>query len=201
MTFTMKTDSSDPKAPIYTIGYGSRQVGELIALLQGYRIAYLLDIRSKPFSKFNPDFNRPALEAHLAGTGIKYVYMGDTLGGRPDLASCYTPDGKVDYASLREKDFYRRGIQRLRDAWQQGRRVALMCSEARPEMCHRSKLIGETLAGEGIEVAHIDENGQALTQPQTLLRLSGGQLGLPGFAAPGLTSRKSYLETGEENDD
>jgi uncharacterized protein (DUF488 family) len=186
--------------PVYTIGYGSRSVAEFVTLLQRYSVAYLLDVRSKPYSKFNPDFTRSQLEAHLTTAGFQYVYMGDTLGGQPDTPSCYTKDGKVNYARVREKEFFQRGIRRLQDAVQKNLCVVLMCSEAKPEMCHRSKLIGEVLTEQGIEVIHIDETGQPVTQQAALLRLSGGQLGFPGFIDPGYTSRKSYLEPGEEDE-
>lgn len=186
---------------LYTIGYGSRHMDEFIHLLREYNIAYLLDVRSRPYSKFNPDFNRAQLEAHLAAAGIIYIFMGDTLGGQPDVASCYTSDGKVEYEKVKEKDFYRRGIARLREAVEKGLRVALMCSEAKPEMCHRSKLIGETLLEQGIEVAHIDENGELISQQEALLRLTGGQLSFPGFLDLGYTSRKAYGMPGEQEND
>jgi uncharacterized protein (DUF488 family) len=188
--------------PIYTIGYGSRSIEAFIQTLKNNQIAYLIDIRSKPYSRFKPEFSRPALEGSIVTAGIKYVYMGDTLGGQPGQASCYTPDGKVDYAKVREKDFYKQGIQRLEAAWAQGLRVAIMCSEGRPEMCHRSKLIGETLAEMNLDVAHIDEHDQLRSQAEVLLRLTDGQMGLPGMTDIGFTSRKSYGSKKEgENDE
>jgi uncharacterized protein (DUF488 family) len=193
-------DNIETEGYIFTIGYGQRQIDDLIALLRQYGIVYLLDVRSKPYSKFNPDFSKAALEGHLTQAGIKYLYMGDTLGGQPDVASCYTSNGRVDYEKVKEKEFYRRGIDRLRTAWEQGLRVALMCSEAKPELCHRTKLIGVTLDEEGIPVAHIDENGKLLTQQEALLRLTGGQLGFPGFLDPGYTSRKTYHSSGEPDE-
>jgi uncharacterized protein (DUF488 family) len=173
---------------------------DFLLLLKQHDINYLLDVRSKPYSKFNPDYSRSQLEAYLAAAGIKYVYMGESLGGQPQVASVYTKDGKVDYEKIKSKEFYRSGIQRLREAWEQGLRVALMCSEARPETCHRSKLIGETLVEAGIDVIHIDENGHPQTQQQVLLRLTGGQLGFPDLFDPGFTSRKRYQTSGEEDD-
>lgn len=197
----MKNDEPVRNRAIYTIGYGSRKIDEFIQILQHYQIAYLLDVRSKPYSKFNPDFTRSQLEAHLSAAGIKYVYMGDSLGGQPDVASVYTGEGKVDYEKVKGKEFYQRGISRLQEAYQQGLHVALMCSEAKPENCHRSKLIGETLVEGGIDVIHIDENGQPLTQQEVLLRLTGGQLGFPDLFDPGHTSRKSYQKSGEGDDE
>ena len=66
---------------IHTIGYGARTLDELLAALQAQRIEYLLDVRTSPYSKFKPEFGREALEAALKARGIRYVFMGDTLGG------------------------------------------------------------------------------------------------------------------------
>ncbi len=92
---------------------------------------YLIDVRSSPYSRFNPEFSQEALEKHLKQYRIRYVFMGDTLGGRPNDSTCYV-DGKVDYAQVREKPFFQQGIERIRTAWEKQLRVALMCSEASP---------------------------------------------------------------------
>src|SRR4051812_26651413 len=147
-----------PNVPVYTIGYGSRTVGALIGLCHVYGIEYLVDVRSQPYSKYKPEFTKDALERHLKEQGIRYVYMGDLLGGRPSDKSCYV-NGKVDYAICREKAFYLEGITRLQKALEKSLSVVLMCSEEKPQECHRSKLIGETLCEQGIEVRHIDEEG------------------------------------------
>lgn len=187
-------------SPIFTIGYGPRSLEQFIQVLRRYQVEYLLDVRSKPYSSFKPEFSREALAEALGTAGFRYIYMGDALGGQPDLPSCYTADGKVDYDAIRQKDFYQNGIARLNSAFQQGRRVALMCSEARPEMCHRTKLIGETLAAQGIDVAHIDEEDRIIDQAAAMLRLSGGQLGFSGWLDDGLTSRKKYRPTEQSED-
>jgi uncharacterized protein (DUF488 family) len=187
--------------PIHTIGYGSRTIEDLIAVLRQHQIAYLIDVRSKPYSKYKPEFSKQALERRIIQEGLHYVYMGDTLGGQPDLPSTRTADGKIDYAKIREKDFYQRGIQRLKDAWSQQLRVALMCSEGKPEMCHRSKLIGASLVAEGIEVMHIDEQGRLVSQQEVLLRLTDGQPGLFDTSQLDYTSRKNYQLTKDEDQD
>jgi Uncharacterized conserved protein len=120
---------------------------------------------------------------------MRYVFAGQELGGRPDAPECYV-DGKVDYDRVRDTDFYARGIDRIRRALEQGMRLALMCSEMKPEECHRSKLIGVTLAEMGIPLAHIDEENEARSQDEIVARLTGGQLDL--FGGPAFTSRKSY---------
>lgn len=176
-------------ATLHTIGYGARTLEELIATLKTHHIEYLLDVRSSPYSKFKPEFTREALELALKPHGIRYVFVGDTLGGQPRDPDCFT-DGKVDYEKVRQQPFFQAGLERLRKAHEHRLRAALMCSEGRPEQCHRSKMIGEALAAAGIPVAHIDEDGQLLTQTQVMDRLTGGQLDF--FGGPALTSRKRY---------
>ena len=127
--------------------------------------------------------------------------MGDTLGGRPDDPTCYDAEGKVDYTAVARRDFYQAGIERLTKAWSQGLTVSLMCSEGKPEMCHRSKLIGRTLTERGLTVTHIDEHDEAISQAEVILRLTGGQLSLFEDTRPGSTSRKSYGPVGREEED
>ena len=89
-----------------------------------------------------------ALKQH----GIGYLYLGDALGGQPKDPDCYA-DGKVLYDRVKEKTFFKEGIARLRRAFEQGRRVAIMCSEGKPELCHRSVLIGAALTELGVPVS------------------------------------------------
>jgi uncharacterized protein (DUF488 family) len=175
---------------IYTIGYGNRTIEEFIDLLNGYQIHYLIDVRSAPYSKFNPDFSKDPLRTILSEHQIGYVFMGDQLGGKPDDERCYTPDGKIDYDKLSRTDYYQAGIARLQKAQQQQFNVVLMCSELKPESCHRGKLIGETLNEAGFEVRHIDENGELINQQAVIQRLTHGQL---SFFEQTFTSNKKYL--------
>lgn len=186
------------KTPIYTIGYGARSIEEFISKLEELQIAYLIDIRSRPYSRYKPDFSKEPLDDHLKKREIRYVFMGDTLGGQPDDPDCYTDDGKVDYEKCRQKSFFQEGLNRLSTVWQQQIAVVLMCSEGKPENCHRSKLIGASLIEMGIKVGHIDENGQVLTQEEVMLRVVGGQPSLFGRSFHKLTSRKKYMSDSEE---
>ncbi|HSG17244.1 MAG TPA: DUF488 domain-containing protein [Anaerolineae bacterium] len=187
------------KTSIYTVGYGARSIEEFLALLEEWGIVFLLDVRSKPYSRYKPDFSKDALERHLKGKGFRYVFMGDTLGGQPADPECYTPDGKVDYAVCRGKPFFQEGIGRLQQAWQQGHSVVLMCSEGKPEQCHRSKLIGPALEDAGIDVMHIDEKDRPLSQEEVMLRVIGGQPSLFGSDFHQLTSRKRHTTEDEED--
>jgi uncharacterized protein (DUF488 family) len=190
-----------PSAPgsrhsVFTVGYGARTLEEFTAVLQTNAIEYLIDVRTAPFSKFKPEFSKDLLQYHVERVGIRYLFMGDTLGGQPKDPVCHT-DGKVDYDKVRAQPFFQNGLERVRKAFDQQRRVALMCSEGRPEQCHRSKLIGEALTAAGIPVCHIDEDGRLLTQAQVINRLTQGQMDL--FGQTSFTSRKRYAPPGEED--
>jgi uncharacterized protein (DUF488 family) len=173
---------------ILTIGYGNRSLDGVINLLRNESVQYLLDVRSNPQSKFNPDFSSEHLGGALRDAGIRYVFVGDTLGGRPSDVSCYS-DGHVVYDRVREKDFFQVGISRLLNAVSQDLRICLLCSEARPEHCHRSKLIGVALCALGVEVLHFGPNGERQSQTEVLKRLESLQGDLFGLS---LRSRRAY---------
>jgi uncharacterized protein (DUF488 family) len=174
---------------IFSIGYGGRSLETLIAQLHRLEVAYLIDVRSSPYSRFHPEFSREPLSKELALRQIRYVFMGDLLGGRPDDPDCYDAKGKVDYQRCRTKDFFMRGIERLRTAHTQGMRVCLLCSESKPWECHRSKLIGWTLQDHGLGVEHVLPDGTLRTQAQVIDQLTAGQGDLFGYQ---FTSRKAY---------
>src|SRR5438876_565201 len=152
---------------IYTVGYGSRSVDQLIALLKRNGIDCLVDVRTSPYSRYKPEFSKDALEAVITECGLRYLFLGQLLGGRPDDAACYA-DGKVDYDRVRTKEFYLRGIDQVLKERERGTRIALMCSEGKPDECHRSKLIGATLVERRIPVVHLDEEGVPLTQEEVI---------------------------------
>ena len=116
--------------------------------------------------------------------------MGDTLGGHPDDEGCYDANGKVDYERVKKTESYQTGIKRLQTAVAQKQCVALMCSEGKPEQCHRSKLIGETMERRNIQITHIDENNELQSQMHIIDRLTGGQM--PLFGEDAFQSRKRY---------
>ena len=179
--------------PIYTIGYGSRSIEQFVEVLRQYKIAYLVDVRSSPYSRYKPEFSKAELASELQRHGIRYLFMGDTLGGRPDDENCYNEDGSVDYEKVKATPFYAEGIRRIQKAFDQKQLVALMCSEGKPEECHRSKLIGVTLTDKGIEVTHIDENDIEQSQDDVISRLTRGQLPLfDDSDKPTFRSRKRY---------
>lgn len=178
---------------LYSIGHGRRPIQAFIAALKSHDIQFLLDIRSKPFSRWNPQFNRPSLQSELSAAGITYVFVGDSLGGRPEDKSCYDADGRVLYDLVKEKDFFKRGLDRLTTAKEKGIRLVLMCSESKPEACHRSKLIGQELLKRQISLKHITPDQQIKSQEQLISEINKGRATVDLFGnSPHFRSRKSY---------
>jgi uncharacterized protein (DUF488 family) len=182
------------KKPLYTIGHGNRKLEDFLALLKEFGIEYLIDVRSQPYSKFNPQYNQNDLKFFLERNGIKYVFMGDNIGGRPKDTSCYDDEGKVDYEAVKTKEFFINGIERLKTAYNKDINVVIMCSESKPCECHRSKLIGRVLNTENIILKHIDENGKVKDQATVINELNKGLSAIDLFGNPiNVTSRKAYL--------
>jgi hypothetical protein len=177
---------------IFSIGYGNRTKEEFLNCLTKYNIKSLIDVRSKPFSKYNPDFNKSVLETVLTDNGIEYEFFGEYLGGRPEDSSSYLENGKVDYEVVRNKTFFRKGIDLLREKFNKKGRIALMCSELKPEECHRSKLIGEFLTNQvQIPILHINEIGDLKSHKEVMTLVRGG-INDNLFDESHLTSRKKY---------
>lgn len=177
---------------IYTIGHGNRTWTTFSRILFNFRCEYLIDVRSFPFSKFNSAFNRSELQEHCRTVGISYVFMGDTLGGRPADTQLYDESGHADYTRIQESNSYAKGIARLRKAAAIPASTFIMCSELNPCECHRSKLIGKTLDEMKIPITHIDKNGCQVTQERVMLDLDGGQGDFFGAGTSTTRSRAKY---------
>lgn len=178
---------------IYSIGHGNKKIDEFISELISFNIKYLLDVRSKPYSKWNPQFNQELLELELEKNSIKYVFVGDTLGGLPKDRSCYDYNGKVVYDLIKEKDFFKEGLNRLKTANYKQVNLAIMCSESKPEECHRSKLIGQELLKDHISIKHIVAYNRIKSQQIVMNELTKGKGTVDLFGNElNFTSRKEY---------
>jgi uncharacterized protein (DUF488 family) len=143
---------------LYTIGHSNIEVEEFVKLLKKEGIEVLVDVRSQPYSKYASQFNKENIMKVLMANDIKYVFMGDALGGRPDDKSCYK-NGNPDYDLIRQKDFYQKGIERLIEGIAKYR-IVIMCSEEDPIKCHRRNLIAKDLHENGFEIFHIRLSGE-----------------------------------------
>ena len=146
---------------LYSIGHSTQSLESLIGLLNLYDIQVVADVRTAPFSRFNPQFNRRDLEFGLKERGLQYVFLGKGLGGRPNGDEFYDPDGHVLYGRMAETSEFEAGLKMLLDGAQQYR-VAMMCSEEDPTDCHRFLLITRVLHTQDVPVVHI--RGEGTTQ-------------------------------------
>jgi uncharacterized protein (DUF488 family) len=142
---------------IFTVGHSTRPIEDFTALLEGYEIQLLVDVRTVPRSRHNPQFNRDALPASLQRAQIDYLHMPE-LGGlrhaRKDSTNTAWRNlsfrGFADYMETPE---FETGLAQLIDE-ARTRRTAIMCAEAVPWRCHRS-LIADALVARGVEVFEI----------------------------------------------
>lgn len=144
---------------ILTVGHGSQSIERFINLLRRNRVEVLVDTRSKPFSARHPQFSQRVLAALLDEAGIRYVFLGSELGGRPRDAALYDQEGKPDYDKIAATQAYRQGIALLEELAKSDEITAIMCSESDYKECHRYKLIARTLTLDGATVRHILKDG------------------------------------------
>lgn len=154
---------------IYTVGHSSHTIEKFLDLLERNGVTAIADVRSSPFSRHTPQFNKDTLSAELKKRGIAYVFVGKELGARPDNPSCYE-GGKVRYARLAKTTLFKAGIERVLSGAQKYR-IALMCAEKEPLDCHRTLLVSRALEQRGVSVVHILADGSTESQEQTMLRL------------------------------
>ncbi len=138
---------------VLTIGHSTLPFGEFLRRLQQHEVTAVADVRSAPYSRFNPQFDRESLAAALKPERIAYVYLGRELGGRSSDRSCYE-DGRIVYDRLARTTAFRKGVERvMRGA--ATHRIVLMCAEKEPLDCHRTLLVGQALHRQGTDVRHI----------------------------------------------
>ena len=143
---------------IFTVGHSNHTWDDFAQLLRQNGIETLVDVRSRPVSRFAAFANNPTLPRSLEREGMRYIFMGDSLGGKPSDRSCYDDAGKPDYDEIRSRDFFRTGIDELTKLADEST-IALMCAEEDPGKCHRRLLIGPSLAEMGVPLSHIRADG------------------------------------------
>ena len=143
---------------VFTIGHSNHPATAFLALLHQHRVNAVADVRSAPYSRFNPQFNRKALQRELAEADIAYVYLGRELGGRSDDPACYR-EGRICYERVAETRNFKDGLRRLAEGMAK-HRIALMCAEKEPLHCHRTLLVGQALDVGGVAVSHIHADGR-----------------------------------------
>ncbi len=155
---------------LFTIGHSNHSSEKFIRLLNDNGIELLVDVRTAPYSRYNPQFNKESLAAALSQNGIEYAYAGKFLGGRPTDLTCYKSrvlpaEGtdylhEVDYPEVMRREWFIKGMDRLLEL-ADGQRTAIMCSEEDPAACHRHHLIAQYLIDQHpeVDVQHIRGDG------------------------------------------
>ena len=153
---------------VLTIGHSTRRIEEFIRLLAAHRVGRVIDIRTIPRSRHNPQFNRETLSRALRRAGIRYTHMSG-LGGlrrpRPDSVNGGWRNASFrGYADYMQTATFRRSLDRCIDLATHDH-VVLMCAEAVPWRCHRS-LVADALLVRGIAVSEITSGIR--TRPHSL---------------------------------
>lgn len=161
---------------VYTIGHSTHTIEQFVSLLKHHDVTAIADVRSNPYSGFNPHFNREALRTALDRARIEYVFLGDALGARSRDRACYV-NGKVSYELLGHTPLFQRGLHRIAHGSAK-HRIAIMCAEKDPLTCHRAILVSRPLGARGIVVQHILEDGSLESHDQAVRRMLA-ELSLP----------------------
>ncbi len=159
---------------VFTIGHSTHSCERFVALLRSANVTAIADVRTSPYSRLYPHFNRDDLREELRLHGISYVFLGRELGGRPSERRFYC-EGVADYDKMAEAPEFNKGLDRVIEGARKYR-IALVCSERDPLDCHRCLLVGRALAHRGVRVNHILDNGKIVSHREIedkLLELSG----------------------------
>ena len=143
---------------IYTIGHSNIIMESFIEVLKLFELQIVVDVRSSPYSKYVPHFNRENINKTLKENKIRYLFLGNYLGGKPKEVKYYI-DNKVDYDLIAKTEQYNEGIVRIMKLSNYDD-IVLMCSEEDPMSCHRHNLITQSLVRKGFEIIHIGKDGK-----------------------------------------
>ena len=179
-------EGAGPTPKILTIGHSTRHIEEFVSLLRAHNVTELIDVRTVPRSRYNPQFNRDSLPASLAPAGIEYIHRPD-LGGlrhpRKDSRNTgWRNSGFRGFADYMETPEFAAALASLMARARQSTgqsHIAIMCAEAVPWRCHRS-LIADALTARGIPVGHImNEQPAELHRLTAFARVESGDVSYP----------------------
>ena len=200
--------AADEAMTVFTVGHSNHPIERFEELLRTNRVTAVADVRSAPYSRFSPQFNKEELQARLRDRRIAYVYLGRELGGRSDDPSDYEgnerlpkvreqvqvvagsndlPDRDsnerdndqiINYDRLAAKPSFNDGIERVLRGASR-KTIALLCAEKEPLECHRTLLVGRALAERGVRIEHILADGTRESHDRTMDRLLD-KLGMKG---------------------
>jgi len=139
-----------------TIGYGNMGIKEFIERIKKFRVNCIVDVRTRPYSKYNISFNKEELRDRLADEGISYFWFGNKIGGNYDKIKFCDEQGIVDYTKVSESEKFIEGIKEFENMIPRYN-ICVMCSKGNPLNCHRFLLISRKL--KQYNIYHIMPNG------------------------------------------
>ena len=181
----------------FTIGHSNHSVERFAHLLDEHDVTMVLDVRSVPYSRRNPQYNRETFRDTLRHHDYAYEFLGHALGARgwgdEFMFTSNANSAKVDFSKIRTSEKFLEGIARVRELTASGERPALMCAEGEPFDCHRFVLVSYQLSQEGLEVVHIMPDGTPVSNNELEERLLDAYIKPDLFTAP-----SSYEEALED---
>jgi uncharacterized protein (DUF488 family) len=158
-------NGSNTSLRVLTVGHSNHKVEHFLDLLKSHAVQVVADTRSYPHSEYATQFDQKPLKMALEADGIRYVFLGRELGGRPDGDEFYDDQGHVLYDRVAETELFQEGVLRLEKGIREYK-VAMLCAEENPAACHRRLLIGRVLLNRGIQVDHIRGDGRIQTEAE-----------------------------------
>lgn len=149
----------------YTIGHSTNSIEKFLLLLKENKINCIVDVRSSPFSKIAPQYNKDNIKKTLKINNIFYLFLGNELGARYNDINLFE-NGVVSFKKVSITQNFQSGIKRIVEGIKKEFKIALMCSERDPINCHRFGLISHELFKIGINVFHIFDNGIILSNEE-----------------------------------
>jgi uncharacterized protein (DUF488 family) len=151
---------------IYTIGHSTHPADYFLELLTTHSINCVVDVRSVPASRFNPQFNKNRLSEFLGKNNITYLPFAIEFGARRTEPGLLDDEGRVDFGKVRASEDFKKGIDRIRQGVEKDFIIALMCAESDPLECHRFLMISSALEDAGFEVQHILKDKSVISNSQ-----------------------------------
>ncbi len=143
---------------IFTLGHSSHPLKRFAELLSSHQVRGLVDVRSRPYSRHAPQYSKPELQQWAADSGLRYLFLGRSLGGLLQLQEGETDATQAYRRRAGEADF-QQGLDRVLELASE-LNLALICAEEDPRRCHRHLLLAPQLAVRGVRVAHLRGDGR-----------------------------------------
>jgi uncharacterized protein (DUF488 family) len=176
--------AKEQQLTVFTIGHSTRTLGEFIQLLKSYGVTLLVDVRTVPRSRHNPQFNKETLPASLRPEGVRYIHMPE-IGGlrrpkRDSVNLAWRNSSFRGYADFMQTKEFADNLLKIMELARENC-LALMCAEALPWRCHRS-LISDALVVRHVKVQHIISAASTITHElNEMARVEGTKITYPLF--------------------